>query len=109
MKNILRITALFLVMSLTWAQQTTGKISGQVTDNAGAGLAGANVIVDGTSMGGATDNDGKYTILNVPAGKYALTASYIGYRSTTTSNVEVKTNLTTPQNFSLESGFFLSF
>ncbi len=103
MKNILRITALFLVMSLTWAQQTTGKISGQVTDNAGAGLAGANVIVDGTSMGAATDNDGKYTILGVSAGKYSLTASYIGYRSTTTSNVEVKTNLTTPQNFSMES------
>ena len=102
MKNILRITALFLVMSLTWAQQTTGKISGQVTDNTGAGLAGANVIVDGTSMGAATDNDGKYTILNVSAGKYSLTASYIGYRSTTTSNVEVKTNLTTPQNFSME-------
>ncbi len=103
MKNILRITALFLVMSLTWAQQTTGKISGKVTDNAGAGLAGANVIVDGTSMGGATDNDGKYTILNVPAGTFSLTASYIGYRSTTTSNVEVKTNLTTPQDFSMES------
>ena len=103
MKNILRITALFLVTSLTWAQQTTGKISGQVTDNAGAGLVGANVIVDGTSMGVATDSDGKYTILNVPAGTYALTASYIGYRSTTTSNVEVKTNLTTPQNFSMES------
>jgi hypothetical protein len=90
-------------MSLTWAQQTTGKISGQVTDNAGAGLVGANVIVDGTSMGAATDNDGKYTILGVSAGKYSLTASYIGYRSTTTSNVEVKTNLTTPQNFSMES------
>jgi len=103
MKNILRITALFLVTSLTWAQQTTGKISGQVTDNAGAGLVGANVIVDGTSMGVATDNNGKYTILNVPAGTYALTASYIGYRSVTTSNVEVKTNLTTPQNFSMES------
>jgi hypothetical protein len=78
-------------------------ISGQVTDNAGSGLAGANVIVDGTSMGGATDTDGKYTILNVPAGTYALTASYIGYRSTTTSNVEIKTNLTTPQNFAMES------
>jgi len=103
MKNILRITGFFLVMSLTWAQQTTGKISGKVTDNAGAGLAGANVIVDGTSMGGATDNDGKYTILNVPAGTFSLTASYIGYRSTTTSNVEVKTNLTTPQDFSMES------
>ena len=64
MKNILRITALFLVMSLTWAQQTTGKISGQVTDNAGAGLAGANVILEGTSKGAATDNDGKYTILD---------------------------------------------
>ena len=78
MKNILRITALFLVMSLTWAQQTTGKISGQVTDNAGAGLAGAKVIVDGTSMGAATDNDGKYTILGVSAGKYSPTASDIG-------------------------------
>lgn len=88
---------------MTWAQQTTGKISGQVTDNAGAGLIGANVIVDGTSMGGATDSDGKYTILNIPAGTYSLTASYIGYRSTTTSNVDVKTNLTTPQNFPMES------
>ena len=103
MKNILRIAALVLVTSLAWAQQTTGKISGTVTDNAGTGLAGANVIVDGTSMGRATDADGKYTILNVSAGMYSVTASYIGYKSTTTSNVEVKTNLTTPQDFSMES------
>ena len=32
-----------------------------------------------------------------------MTASYIGYKNTTTSNVEVKTNLTTPQDFSLET------
>ena len=85
------------------AQQTTGKISGNVSSSDGAGLAGANVQVDGTAMGAATDGDGNYTILNVPAGKYSMTASYIGYKNTTTSNVEVKTNLTTPQDFSLET------
>ena len=89
--------------SFLWAQQTTGKISGQVKATDGSGLAGANVQIDGTAMGAATDAEGSYTILNVPAGNYSLTASYIGYKNTTTSNVEVKTNLTTPQNFSLET------
>ena len=90
-KSSLMLMLVFSV-SFLWAQQTTGKISGQVTATDGSGLAGANVQVDGTSMGAATDAEGSYTILNVPAGKYSLTASYIGYKNTTTSNVEVKLN-----------------
>ena len=97
------VLVLVFSASFMWAQQTTGKISGQVKATDGSGLAGANVQIDGTGMGAATDAEGSYTILNVPAGKYSLTASYIGYKNTTTSNVEVKTNLTTPQNFSLET------
>ena len=46
-------------------------------------------------MGAATDAEGSYTILNVPLEN---TSAYIGYKNTTTSNVEVKTNL---QDFSL--------
>ncbi|MEL0174128.1 MAG: carboxypeptidase regulatory-like domain-containing protein, partial [bacterium] len=50
--------------------QTTGKIRGTVTSADGQPLAGANVIVDGTTKGAATDGEGKYTILNVEAGSY---------------------------------------
>ena len=101
MKNIFRV--IFLIATITYSQQTTGKITGSVSSVDGSSLAGANVMVDGTSSGAATDSEGNYTILNVPAGTYSLTVSYIGHKTVTTSNVEVKTNLTTPQDFSLET------
>ena len=102
MRKLSQLVSLFIIVSFAWTQ-TTGKLRGTVSSSDGQALAGANVIVDGTSMGAATDGDGGYTILNVPAGSYSVTASYIGYKSTTESNVTVKVNLTTPMNFSLES------
>ena len=102
MRKLSKLVALFIIVSFAWTQ-TTGKLRGTVSSSDGQALAGANVIVDGTSMGAATDGDGGYTILNVPAGRYSVTASYIGYKSTTESNVVVKVNLTTPMDFSLES------
>ena len=81
--------------------QTTGKIRGKVTSADGQPLAGANVIVDGTTKGAATDGDGSYTILNVEAGTYSVTATYIGYQSSTESNVSIKVDLTTPLNFAM--------
>ena len=45
---------------------TKGKIAGRITDaQNGQPLAGANVIVEGTVMGSATDLNGYYAILNV--------------------------------------------
>ena len=41
--------------------------------------------------------------LNVEAGVYSVTASYIGYQSSTESNVTVKVDLTTPLNFSMQA------
>ena len=102
MRKLSQLATLFIIVSFGWTQ-TTGKLRGTVSSTDGQALAGANVIVDGTSMGAATDGDGGYTILNVPAGKYSVTASYIGYKSTTESNVTVKVDLTTPMSFSLES------
>lgn len=102
MRKLSKLVVLFIIVSFAWTQ-TTGKLRGTVSSSDGQALAGANVIVDGTSMGAATDGDGGYTILNVPAGRYSVTASYIGYKSTTESNVVVKVNLTTPMDFSLES------
>ena len=102
MGKISKLVALTLLMSFALSQ-TTGKIRGTVTSADGQPLAGANVIVDGTAKGAATDGDGKYTILNVEAGTYSVTASYIGYQSSTSSNVSIKVDLTTPLNFSMQA------
>ena len=57
-------------------------ISGTVTDISGKALAGANVVVDESDMGAATDLDGAFTIEDVEVGA-SVTASVIGYESQT--------------------------
>ena len=48
--------------------QTTGKISGIVKDaDTDEPLIAANVIVQGTAFGAATDLDGSYYIINIKA------------------------------------------
>ena len=54
-------------------------VSGTVTDETGAPLPGANVIVKGTTNGTQTDFDGNYT-LNVD-GDAVLIFSYLGYQT----------------------------
>ena len=91
-----------MLLSLSWSQ-TSGKVRGTVSSADGQPLVGANVIIDGTAKGAATDGDGGYTILNVDAGTYSVTVSYIGYQSNSQSNVEVKVGLTTPLDFSMQT------
>jgi len=92
---------LLLLPTLTLAG-TTGKLKGKVTDKGtGEVLVGANVIVQGTSFGAATDINGDYNIFNLNAGVYEVKCSYIGYQSFTVSNVRINADLTTEQNFQL--------
>lgn len=66
-----------------------GSITGTVTDaKSGEPLVGVNVIIDGTTMGASTDQDGNYTINNVPDGSYTVTAAFVSYKSQSKS-VEV--------------------
>jgi len=86
----------------SWAG-TTGKIVGYVTDaDSGEPLPGANVIIEGTAMGAATDLEGYYVILNVPPGTYTLVASMIGYQKVKIKDVQVSINFTTKVNFQLK-------
>ena len=62
MRKISQLVALLVLVSFAWTQ-TTGKIRGTVSSSDGQALAGANVVVDGTSKGAATDADGGFTIL----------------------------------------------
>ncbi len=57
-----------------------GSITGTVVDRStGEALPGANILIEGTTLGAASDIRGKFTINNVPAGTYTVKASYIGY------------------------------
>lgn len=75
---------------------TTGKIAGTVTDaTTGEKLVSANVLIEGTSMGAATDVNGYYVILNIPPGTYKIRVSLLGYATTTIENVNVNIDQTT--------------
>ena len=67
---------------------TVGIVFGQaVTGFVGTGeepLVGANVIVEGTELGGVTDAEGKF-VIETGTGTFDITASYIGYVSQTKS------------------------
>ncbi|MBD3167207.1 TonB-dependent receptor plug domain-containing protein [bacterium] len=72
------------------AQTPTGTITGTVVNSSTQEpLAGANVVVVGSELGAATDLDGRYEIRNVPVGTHGVTASVVGYRTDTVSDVIV--------------------
>ncbi len=60
----------------------TGSVRVTVTDaSTMRPLAGAQVVVEGTTRGGLTDAQGTFLILNVPAGERTVRVELIGYRS----------------------------
>ncbi len=77
----LLLCGLFLFAgSASYAQQM---IKGVITDgDTNEALIGANVLVDGTSVGTITDIDGSFSI-SVPSGSSQLVVSYAGYADQT--------------------------
>ena len=99
--HVLLIT-LVLDLSVSLIAGTTGKIAGKVTDaETGQPLPSVNVLIEGTSMGAATNADGSYAILNVPPGTYKIRFSMIGYEKTLVEGVRVEIDLTSIINAQL--------
>jgi len=104
MSKILQFILLLIVSTPILIFSQTGKIVGKVTDlETGDALIGANVLVNGTNLGAATDVNGDYVILNTPPGTYTIVARYIGYREVRMENIRVSVNLTTEVLFQLPS------
>lgn len=61
------------------ATQQGGKISGKVTDQAGAPMPGVSVILKGTTTGVSTDAEGAYTLSNIPENA-TLVFSFLGMK-----------------------------
>ena len=97
------ITAcLGIFVSVAWAGQT-GKISGKVIDAAsGDPLPGANILIEGTSLGAASDLEGYYFIINISPGTYTISSGMIGYQKMRVENVKVAVDRTTTMDFKLK-------
>lgn len=99
---------IYLVILLsvsTFIHAQTFSIEGVITDTAkGDPLGDATVILSGTAHGTKSNENGKYTLNNVPPGNYTLKVSFIGYQdvskevtinnSSVTVNVSIKSNTT---------------
>jgi TonB-dependent starch-binding outer membrane protein SusC len=82
------------------AAQSTGTVTGLVRDAVSqAPLAGAQVSLEGTGLGGLVNNVGRFLILNVPAGQHTLNVQLIGYApgsETVTVTAGGTANITVP-------------
>ncbi len=101
-KTAFHFSVVLIVFSSAVFSGTTGKIAGKVVESeTGDPMIGCNILVEGSSLGAATDYDGNYYIINVPPGEYTLKAMMIGYSTTRMTQVEVAVDLTTQVDFSL--------
>ena len=94
--SIILATALLLLICVQLAiGGTTGKIMGRVIDQStGDPLPGANILIQGTTLGAAANLDGNYTILHVPPGTYTVEISVIGYTKVMVNDVRVRIDQT---------------
>ncbi len=77
MKRLSIVLFMLLCGIQSWAQDR--EVTGTITDSeSGSVLSGVNIVVKGTSLGTATDADGKFR-LNVPSSASVLVVSIIGF------------------------------
>ncbi len=92
---------LFAISPPIFAQ--TGELSGRVTDaRTGEPLVGATVILAGTTIGDATDVNGRYFINNIPTNSYNITVSFVGFITQTKFNIVIRSEGNIDINFELE-------
>jgi hypothetical protein len=94
-KALLFFVSLFILKSTSIAQNP-GEVRGRVVDErTKSPLAGANVIILGSSLGSSTDVSGWYIIQNVPEGMYELQVRFVGRMTYQKPDIRVVRNKAT--------------
>ncbi len=91
-KHLLSCLLVFL-LAIGSLRAQDRQLSGTLRDEQSQGIAGANVVVKGTTQGTTTDASGGFK-LSVPAGNSVLTVSSVGYVSKDISLSPGQTQLT---------------
>lgn len=91
-----KIIAIYLLFQISLFAGTTGKLAGTIKDaQTGEPLIGANIIIEGTNFGAATNTNGEFVILNISPGKYNVKFSFIGYETILMQDVTIIVDQTT--------------
>ena len=87
-----------LAATAAHAQQTTGMISGRITDAQGLPVPGVNVTAAGAqgTKATVTDGDGRFTIPFLTPGPYAVHAELQGFKTVDRDGLDVHIGL--PKN-----------
>jgi outer membrane receptor protein involved in Fe transport len=82
---------------------TTGKLTGIVRNEKGEPVVGANVRITGLRIGALSDDEGRYLMIGVPAGEYAVRANLLGYSAFLAEKVTITPDFTTELNIELRT------
>ncbi len=97
------LSAFFFCALILPARAQTGSIRGTVVDaTTQQPLPGVNVVLADTSIGTATDTNGRFEITGLPPGTYTVRASFIGYAPQSKAEIRVRSSRPTQVTFELE-------
>lgn len=94
MRNCLFLILFLFASLISYAQN--GSITGIIRDaKTSEPIIGANVVIQGTTVGAATDIDGKFLINNIKPGSYGVVVSFVTYKTQTLADVVVESGKVT--------------
>jgi Carboxypeptidase regulatory-like domain/TonB dependent receptor len=95
-----------LLTTTTLSAQTTGRITGQIVDNAGAAMPGVSLSVKSAALQGTqsatTTASGEFRLLALPPGVYVVTAQLPGFKTIEDKNVVVGIDKTVNMSLKME-------
>lgn len=87
---IFALLASFLPNAIPAQELAPGRVLGKLVDaDTGDPLIGANVLLEGTTLGASSDLDGTFIIMDAPPAVYTVVVMYVGYSETRVENVKV--------------------
>ncbi len=105
---MLASVAMLCVLAAAGKAQTSGEITGLVTDSSGAAVSGANVTVTNKATGAARLNtinsEGLYTFPSLPPGVYELKVEHAGFKTAQLNNVTLAVQQTARLDVTMEVG-----
>lgn len=108
LRVLLLVACLLMSASAIFGQAATGTITGTVSDQGGAVIAGATVEVrnsqGGATYPGVTTNTGNFTIVQLPPGTYDLSIAVPGFKRYVHTNLAVAAAEVLRQDATLEVG-----
>ena len=96
-----------LMSSVLFAVQSVTLGGRVVESSSGEPLANANIIIQGTQLGAASDADGRFIIKNIPAASYQVKATFIGFESSIV-DIDLTKDESHFVEFKLRDSFFLT-